>query len=343
MAKPEHLSILKKALTKQDISIWNKWRDEQRQENHKFSPELGEANLTRSNLTNADLSNANLYRAHLFGANLVGANLVGADMREANLSATKLSAANLRRADLRWANLGKANLRDANLTVANLTNADLDNTDLTNSTAGYTLFAEVNLATVHGLPSVQHDSPSTIGIDTLYRSGGNIPEIFLCGAGVPDTMIAFAKSLVGKAIEYYSAFISYSDKDKLFARRLHNDLQMNGVRVWFAPEDLKIGDPLKQTIDESIKLYDKLILVLSENSINRAWVHHEVARALEKEKQHNKLVLFPLRLDDTVFTTTEQWAYNIRERYIGDFNNWTNPLLYQNAINRLLRDLNAKS
>lgn len=62
-------------------------------------------------------------------------------------------------------------------------------------------------------------------------------------------MITFAKSLVGKAIEYYSCFVSCSDRDKHFATRLHNDLQANGVRVWFAPEDLKIGDPLVKTID----------------------------------------------------------------------------------------------
>jgi hypothetical protein len=30
-----------------------------------------------------------------------------------------------------------------------------------------------------------HNGPSTIGIDTIYNSGGKIPEIFLRGAGVP--------------------------------------------------------------------------------------------------------------------------------------------------------------
>lgn len=67
----------------------------------------------------------------------------------------------------------------------------------------------------------------------------------------------------------------------------------------------------------------------------------EFSKAIEKEKQHGKTVLFPIRLDDSVFETSEQWAYDIRQRHIGDFRNWTNPLLYQNAINRLLKDLNA--
>ena len=328
MADLKHLAILQAAITQKDVTIWNNWLVQQRQINPNFAPDLTEAHLSGAMLASADLSGTNLRDARLSSAHLGGADLGGANLRGANLTSTNLNGANLSSADLRGANLTRANLFNANLTEASIAR---------------TAFASVDLSSTHGLKSVHHFGPSTIGIDTIYRSKGIIPEAFLRGAGFQSNMIAFAKSLVGNSIEYYSAFISYSDKDKLFATRLHGDLQLNDVRVWFAPEDLKIGDPLKQTIDESIKLYDKLILVLSENSIHRAWVHHEVSRALEKEKQHNKVVLFPIRLDDTVFTTTAQWAYDIQQRHIGDFTNWTNPLLYQNAINRLLRDLNAKS
>lgn len=140
---------------------------------------------------------------------------------------------------------------------------------------------------------------------------------------------------------YFSVFIAYSATDESFARRLYTDLEANGVDVSFAPEHLKIGDYIKPAIEENIEFYDKLLLVLSGNSINSAWVRHEFTRAVEKERKHNKLVLFPIRLDNSVFETTEQWAFDIRQRHIGDFRNWTNPLLYQNAMNRLLRDLNA--
>ena len=126
----------------------------------------------------------------------------------------------------------------------------------------------------------------------------------------------------------------------MFARRLHKDLQMNGVRVWFAPEDLKIGETIEDSIYQAIRVFDKLILVLSQNSIERAWVRNEFAKAMKKELD-GKTVLFPIRVDDSVFETSEQWAYDIRKRHIGDFRNWTNPLLYQNAIDLLLRDLHA--
>jgi hypothetical protein len=42
--------------------------------------------------------------------------------------------------------------------------------------------------------------------------------------------------------------------------------------VWFAPEDLKIGDRFHERIDESIRLYDKVMNVLSEASVQSLWV-----------------------------------------------------------------------
>jgi len=57
---------------------------------------------------------------------------------------------------------------------------------------------------------------------------------------------------------YIGFFISYSSKDDDFAQRLHADLQHQGVRCWFAPEDLQIGDKFRIRIDESIRVYDKL-------------------------------------------------------------------------------------
>jgi hypothetical protein len=60
-----------------------------------------------------------------------------------------------------------------------------------------------------------------------------------CAAAVPEQFIAYARSLVGKAIECYSCFISYSTKDQEFADWPHADLQNNAVRCWFAPHDIQ--------------------------------------------------------------------------------------------------------
>jgi hypothetical protein len=107
-----------------------------------------------------------------------------------------------------------------------------------------------------------------------------------------------------------------------------------------APEDLKIGNKFRQRIDEAIHLQDKLLLLLSEHSIESLWVENEVEAALEKEDRQQREVLFPVRLDDTVMQTSQAWAATLRRtRHIGDFTNWTEPQAYQSAFDRLLQDL----
>ena len=116
------------------------------------------------------------------------------------------------------------------------------------------------------------------------------------------------------------------------------------VRCWFAPEDLKIGDRIRVSIDESIRVFDKLLLVLSKHSVHSNWVEEEVETALEREGIEKRLVLFPIRLDETVMKIQSGWAADIkRTRNIGDFRKWKDHDSYQRKLNRLLRDLKIET
>jgi hypothetical protein len=54
-------------------------------------------------------------------------------------------------------------------------------------------------------------------------------------------------------------------------------------------------------------------------------------------------VLFPVRIDDAVFTTNEAWALKLRDnRNIGDFRHWKDHDAYQKTLARLLRDLRVE-
>jgi hypothetical protein len=153
-----------------------------------------------------------------------------------------------------------------------------------------------DLSAVLGLQSVEHWSPSVLGVDTLHLSRGKIPEAFLRGCGVPDEFIAYIGSMVGRPIEFYSCFISYSTKDQEFAERLYADLQNKGVRCWFAPHDIQGGRKLHEQLDEAIRLHDKPLLILSQQSMNSPWVKTEIADAREREQREKKQMLFPITL-----------------------------------------------
>ena len=262
---------------------------------------------------------------------LSGADLIEADLIEADLSGANLFESNLRKANLREANLGWTNLSGADLSLAIVKK---------------TTFGDNDLSVVQGLDTVEHGGPSTIGIDTVYNSGGKIPDVFLRGCGVPETFITFAKSLVNSPFEFYSCFISYSSRNQDFAERLYADLQSKAVRCWYAPEDLKIGDKFRVRIDESIRMHEKLLLILSKDSVESQWVEKEVETAMEREREQGResVVLFPIKLDDAILDEKSGWAADIRRtRHIGDFRGWKNHDEYRKAFDRLLRDLRAEN
>ncbi len=83
---------------------------------------------------------------------------------------------------------------------------------------------------------------------------------------------------------------------------------------------MKTGDLIRTAIDQSIRLHDKLLLILSEQSINSQWVENEVETAFEKERQQKQTLLFPIRLDEPVMKTEQAWGAEIRRnRHIGNF------------------------
>jgi len=235
----------------------------------------------------------------------------------------------------------------------NLNLANLDDVNFGHSKLKSTYFLNVDLSKSKGLNKVRHDGPSTISMDTLFRSHGNIPVSFFQGAGAPDSFIEFFESFSPDGIEYYSCFISYSGSDQEFAQKLHLDLRREGVRTWLVPDDMKIGDPIQPRIDQEIQSNDKLLLVFSKNSVNSDWVEFEVNQTLEQERRiyadmgNDELpipVLFPIMIDSSIIEAKQFWARNIREeRHIENFSEWQNKTSYKSAFDRLLKDLKNTS
>ena len=350
MANPEHVEIVK-----QGADAIAEWRDSNPEVRLDLrgadlekvdltSAVLREANLARAELRGAELARVNLNSADLTGASLVEAGIGYANLVNANLTGADLRGASLFSTDLTFAILESADLRGARLEWANLTSITVPDTDLDAAVFAGTVLGDVDFSRARGLEGVEHTAPSVIDERTLRKSWP-LPDVFLRGVGLSDQYIEYLPSLMGRAIEFYSCFISYSSQDDEFARRLHADLQDNGVRCWFAPEDLKIGERFRRSIEDAIRLHDKLLLILSEHSVDSTWVDNEVESALEKEEKAKKAgeertVLFPIRLDSAVEETDAAWAASIRRtRHIGDFSAWKDHDAYKTAFKRLLRDL----
>ena len=370
MANSDYLKILH-----QGVLVWNQWREEHPEELPDLSGvsfcgarlngvefsgmDFSGANFDYSEFRSAKFFRANLtdttcYHTFFGGAKLIGANLTNAELNYTNLRHAFLDQANLCNAILNSANLSEtslflANFSDAYLTNANLSGANLGYVNLHGATLDQTVFANVDFRKVEGLKAVLHRGPSTIGVDTIYKSQGEIPDDFLRDAGVPEEIIDIARALrTGPAIQLHSCFISYSTKDQEFAERLHSRMRQAELRVWFAPEDMKGGDYFFEQIERAIQLHDRLLLVLSEDSIQSKWVEREIRKARKVERAEKRRKLFPIRLVDV--KTLREWecldsdtgedlAEEVRKYHIPDFSNWKNHDAFERAFARLEKDL----
>ena len=116
--------------------------------------------------------------------------------------------------------------------------------------------------------------------------------------------------------------------------------QAREIRCWSAPEDIKIGDKFRDTIHNSIVVFDNLIFILSENSVKSDWVEKEVTAAISKKRKEKSPMLFPIRIDNSNIKEDKTWNDIIKnESQIYDFTNWKNHKDYKKSIDRLLIDL----
>ena len=145
-----------------------------------------------------------------------------------------------------------------------------------------------------------------------------------------------------------SCFISYSTKDQDFAEHLYADLRAKSVPCWFAPQDLQGGKKVHEQIGHAIGIQDRLLLIISDASMQSNWVKTEIANARAREVREKRQMLFPIAL--VPFADIRTWqsfdadtgidsAREIREYFIPDFSNWKDPAAYTKAFDRLFHDL----
>jgi hypothetical protein len=346
MANKEQLGILK-----QGVEVWNQWR--------KDNPNA-EIDLTGADLIIANLSGVDLIIANLSGANLTEADLREADLRGADLSGANLEGTILRRADLTRANLAGANLSEADLEGANVTGIHLF----------HTIFFMTILNSVIGLETCEHKEQSNLDKGTIIKSG-ELPIEFMRGCGMTDSEIeltkAYDKSLTqfeigeiyhkatmlrqDQPLQFNSVFLSHSNPNKDFVRKLHDKLQDKGVRCWFDEHDMHGGKKIHEQVYKAIQLNDKLVVVLSKESMASNWVKTEIKRARKVEREEKRSVLFPIRICS--YEDIQKWelfdesegadlASEIREYFIPDFSEWENKDSFDKSLNRLMSDLQKR-
>ena len=329
---------------------------------------LYHANLRETNMTRARLNGANLRGADLRGADLSGsdldravlseADLTGAKLVNANLSRVSLGGANLTDADLTGASLAGASLVKANMTNATCTDTDffqtqfwgvnLTETNMTGSLFGYSIFQDCDMSNIKGLDQVRHDAPSTIGLDSLFRSQGKISEVFLMGAGLPPAATQFLAPAGSDTTSLREVFISCIDEDQEVAKQLRDDLRALGVRCWVFSQEVR-GNALvdrhsasdQEEIERWLRDYDKMVILGSVASLEIESLLNDITAAKQMQLSTERWSLYLGAIDDTLTNPRARFARNLTaEHVVFDLSGQqTDKETYQKEVERLAEAL----
>lgn len=351
MANNEHLALLQT-----DADRWNAWR----KANPGIQPDLSEANLSRCSFCGFDFT-----RSDFSGARLTQWSAIDCDFSESRLASIDAQGSYWRNARMRGVqlsgdlvgttmyvvDLGGASVKHCGMPLSELRFLRLSNTEF----SPYLDRADVNswtviasdLSGIQGSGSVVHEYPSNIDFQTLQitakallnrSSGVEDLTLFLRGCGLPEEILNVFRSwstsayIAGEASKqtanFFSCFISYSHADQDFARRIHYELRQRGIQCWMDDDQVLPGDDIYDAVDNGIRLWDKVLLCCSENSLNSPWVDRELDKAFQKEEQlwrergFKVLIIIPLNLDGSLFTRSSAKASLLKSRLAADFVGW---------------------
>jgi hypothetical protein len=108
-------------------------------------------------------------------------------------------------------------------------------------------------------------------------------------------------------------FISYSFQDEFFVQRLSQDLRNQGVVIWLATEQIRVGEFITEKLLEGIKDSQWIIAIISENYNKSPYATKELSFALEEEKKRNHPFVLPVLIDNS------ELPLEFKDRQFADF------------------------
>jgi TPR repeat protein len=122
-------------------------------------------------------------------------------------------------------------------------------------------------------------------------------------------------------------FISFSSKDRSFARTICEALERRGIGCWISIRDIGPGENFQHAVFHAIRSAKVMVLVFSANSQNSDEVKKEIVLAGQC-----KLTVIPVRIEDVA--PDGAFAYELATRqWVDLFEDW------ENSIQRLLEQI----
>lgn len=118
-------------------------------------------------------------------------------------------------------------------------------------------------------------------------------------------------------------FVSYSQKDRAFVEKLIHDLRSSGINTWHDAQ-ISAGENWQKAIEKGVGQASVLLYISSRNSIQSAWMEHELRAFHEKGGMVIPAVIDDegeMNISNSSFLSGIQWI-----DFRGDYNTAIEPL-----------------
>lgn len=89
----------------------------------------------------------------------------------------------------------------------------------------------------------------------------------------------------------FDIFISHASEDKTVARKITENLNDSGVKVWFDENVLRLGDDLREGIENGINNSRFALIILSHNFFKKEWPRNELNGFFSRINEGKKIIL----------------------------------------------------
>lgn len=94
-------------------------------------------------------------------------------------------------------------------------------------------------------------------------------------------------------------FLSYSREDAAIANLITKTLELEGIKIWLAENEIKPGVNILETISESISACDYIIILVSSYTLKSLNQQKEINLTINQLKNRN-ITIIPVLIDDGI-------------------------------------------
>src|SRR5260370_35512002 len=85
-------------------------------------------------------------------------------------------------------------------------------------------------------------------------------------------------------------FLSHSDKDRMFATAIAEEIRRHGIPVWYSRTNIVGAQEWHDEIGLALERCDWFVIVLSTHAVNSTWVKNELLFALSHHRYRKRIV-----------------------------------------------------